>query len=95
MKVLLLRVTLRASWVHSLKEKRMVAKSIIQKLKNKFNISVGEVDKQDIHQTIVIGISGVCGTSAQVDSTMESIIRFIEDNTYSEIINIENEEYIF
>ena len=73
----------------------MVAKSIIQKLKNKFNISVGEVDKQDIHQTIVIGISGVCGTSAQVDSTMESIIRFIEDNTYSEIINIENEEYIF
>lgn len=95
MKVLLLRVTLRASWVHSLKEKRMVAKSIIQKLKNKFNISVGEVDKQDIHQTIVIGISGVCGTSAQVDSTMENIIRFIEDNTYSEIINIENEEYIF
>lgn len=95
MKVLLLRVTLRASWVHSLKEKRMIAKSIIQKLKNKFNISVGEVDKQDIHQTIVIGISGVCGTSAQVDSTMENIIRFIEDNTYSEIINIENEEYIF
>lgn len=95
MKVLLLKVTLRASWVHSLKEKRMVVKSIIQKLKNKFNISVGEVEEQDIHQTIVIGISGVCGTSAQVDSTMESIISFIEENTDAEIINIENEEYIF
>ena len=95
MKVLLLKVTLRASWVHSLKEKRMVVKSIIQKLKNKFNISVGEVEEQDIHQTIVIGISGVCGTSAQVDSTMESIIRFIEENTDAEIINIENDEYIF
>lgn len=94
MKVLLLKVTLRASWVHSLKEKRMIVKSIMQKLKNKFNISVGEVNEQDIHQTIVIGISGVCGTSAQVDSTMENIIRFIEENTDAEIIDIENEEYI-
>lgn len=95
MKVLLLKVTLRASWVHSLKEKRMVVKSIIQKLKNKFNLSVGEVAEQDIHQTIVIGISAICGRSAQVDSTMENVITFIEENTDAEIINIENEEYIF
>ncbi|MBB6622717.1 DUF503 domain-containing protein [Clostridium gasigenes] len=95
MKILLIKVTLRASWVHSLKEKRMVVKSIIQKLKNKFNLSVGEVDKQDIHQTIVIGISAVCGSSAQVDSTMENVITFIEQNTDAEIINIENEEHIF
>ncbi|MGL5085083.1 MAG: DUF503 domain-containing protein [Clostridium sp.] len=95
MKVLLLRVKLRASWVHSLKEKRMVVKSIIQKLKNKFNISVGEVDEQDIHKTIVIGITAVCGSGAQVDSTMENIITFIEENTDAEIINIEHEEYVF
>lgn len=95
MKVLLLKVTLRAAWVHSLKEKRMVVKSIIQKLKNKFNLSVGEVAEQDIHQTIVIGISAICGSSAQVDSTMENVITFIEENTDAEIINIENEEYIF
>ncbi|MBB6714313.1 DUF503 family protein [Clostridium gasigenes] len=95
MKILLIKVTLRASWVHSLKEKRMVVKSIIQKLKNKFNLSVGEVDKPDIHQTIVIGISAVCGSSAQVDSTMENVITFIEENTDAEIINIENEEHIF
>ena len=95
MKVLLLKVTLRASWVHSLKEKRMVVKSIIQKLKNKFNLSVGEVAEQDIHQTIVIGILAICGSGAQVDSTMENVITFIEENTDAEIINIENEEYIF
>lgn len=95
MKTLLLKVTLRASWVHSLKEKRMVVKSIIQKLKNKFNISVGEVDEQDIHQTIVIGISAVCGSNAQVDSTMENIIDFIENNTDAEIVNVESDKYIF
>lgn len=95
MKILLMRITLRASWVHSLKEKRMVVKSIIQRLKNKFNISVGEVGEQDIHQTIVIGITGVCGSTAQVDSTMENVIKFIEDNTDAEIIKIENEEEEF
>jgi len=95
MKILLMRVTLRANWVHSLKEKRMVIKSLMQRLRNKFNISVGEVGEQDIHQILVIGIAGVCGSSAQVDSTIESIISFIEENTDAEIVRIENEEDMF
>ena len=92
MKILIMKFTLRASWSHSLKEKRMVVKSIIQKLKNKFNISVSEVANQDIHQTIVIGIAGICGTSAILDSTMENIITFIECNTDAEIIDIQKED---
>ena len=92
MKILIMKFTLRASWSHSLKEKRMVVKSIIQKLKNKFNISVSEVANQDIHQTIVIGIAGICATSSQSDSTMENILNFIECNTDAEIINIQKED---
>ena len=95
MRVLNLKITLRASWVHSLKEKRMVVKSIVQRLKNKFNVSVGEVDEQDIHQIIVIGISAVCGDQKQVDSTLENLIDFVEENTDAEIINIESDNYIF
>lgn len=95
MRVLNLKITLRASWVHSLKEKRMVVKSIVQRLKNKFNVSVGEVDEQDIHQIIVIGISAVCGDQKQVDSTLENLINFVEENTDAEIINIESDNYIF
>ena len=89
MRVLNLKITLRASWVHSLKEKRIVVKSIVQRLKNKFNVSVGEVHEQDIHQIIVIGISAVCGDQKQVDSTLENLIDFVEENTDAEIINIE------
>lgn len=95
MRVLNLKITLRASWVHSLKEKRMVVKSIVQRLKNKFNVYVGEVDEQDIHQIIVIGISAVCGDQKQVDSTLENLIDFVEENTDAEIINIESDNYIF
>ncbi|HAT4279712.1 ylxp-like protein [Clostridium perfringens] len=95
MRVLNLKITLRAYWVHSLKEKRMVVKSIVQRLKNKFNVSVGEVHEQDIHQIIVIGISAVCGDQKQVDSTLENLIDFVEENTDAEIINIESDNYIF
>ena len=90
-----MKITLRASWVHSLKEKRMVVKSIVQKLRNKFNISVAEAESQDIHQTIVIGIAGVCGDSAHSDSSAEHIITFIENNTDAEITNIEKDEDAF
>lgn len=87
-----MKITLRASWVHSLKEKRMIVKSIIQKLRNKFNISVSEIDSQDIHKTIVIGIAGICANTSQVHSTMENIITFVECNTDAEILNIEKED---
>lgn len=91
MKIIVMKIDLRANWVHSLKEKRMVVKSIIAKLQNKFNISVAEVDNQDLHQRITIGISGIFSDSKIGDSMVESIIDFIEENTDAEIINIENE----
>lgn len=64
-------------------------------MKNKFNVSVSEIDEQDIHQTIVIGIAGIGGTSAQLDSTMENIVNFIESNTDAEIIGIEEEVEVY
>lgn len=89
MRVIILKVKLRANWVHSLKEKRMIVKSIIAKLKNKFNISVSEVDNQDIHQSIVIGVSAIALESKQADSIIENVIASIEENTDAEIIDIE------
>jgi uncharacterized protein YlxP (DUF503 family) len=59
MKVLLMKINLRASWVHSLKEKRMVVKSIVQKLENKFNISAAEVSVYQVFGRIALGGSCV------------------------------------
>ena len=85
MKVLVLRITLRASWVHSLKEKRMVLLSLTKRLSNNFNLSIAEVDDQDIHQSIVIGIA-VIGVSMKILEAMkEKILDFIEENTDAEI----------
>lgn len=91
MSILSLRIKLQAPWVHSLKEKRMVVKSLIAKLRNKFNVSVAEVGEQDIHQIIVIGVVAIVAHNAQADSVMEAIQEFIEESTDAEILDIERE----
>lgn len=84
-------ITLYAPWVHSLKEKRMVVKSMVAKIQNKFHVSCAEVDMQDIHQTIVIGIAGVAGSKQMADSMTDQILSFIEDSTEAQMVQIERE----
>lgn len=91
MRVIVMKINLRASWVHSLKEKRMVVKSIIAKIRNKFNVSIAEIDNQDIHQSIVIGISAVTLDNKIADSLIEKIIQFIEENCEAEITEIDSQ----
>ena len=81
--------TLRAPWVHSLKEKRMIVKSLASRLHNRFNVSASEIDEQDNHQIIVIGVAAIAPHSAMADSIMEEISSFVEDNTDAEIIGEE------
>lgn len=82
---------LHAPWVHSLKEKRMIVKSILAKLQNRFHVSAAEIDEQDTHQIIVIGVAAIVPHNAQADSLMENISRFVEENCEAEIIGEERE----
>lgn len=86
MKILAIKIKLYAPWVHSLKEKRMVVKSILGKIKNKFNVSISEIEAQDVHQTIVIGVAAIVPHQAQADSVTEEILDFVELNTQAEIL---------
>ena len=82
---------LRAPWVHSLKEKRMIVKSLDAKLRNRYNVSAAEIDEQDTHQIIVIGVAAIVPHNAFADSMMEDISQFVEENTEAEIIDEERE----
>ena len=77
---------LHAPWVRSLKEKRMVVKSLVAQLQNKFHVSAAEVDEQDIHQIIVIGVAAVVPHHALADSLMEEISQFVETATDAQIL---------
>jgi uncharacterized protein YlxP (DUF503 family) len=69
----------------------MIILSISKRLRNKYNISVGEVGEQDTHKIIKIGISQVASSKEVLYSSKEEIINFIEDNCDAEIIDIEEE----
>ncbi|KRU25248.1 DUF503 domain-containing protein [Clostridium botulinum] len=85
------KIHLYANWVHSLKEKRMIVKSVISKTKNKFNVSIAEVEMQDVHQSIVIGIACVSNSTKQADSIIQNVVNYIEENTEAIVQNIKTE----
>lgn len=87
MKVATITFKLHAPWVHSLKEKRMIVKSLVAKLQNKFHVSAAEIDEQDTHQIIVIGVAAIVPHNAMADSLMDEISEFVEMNTEAEIMD--------
>ena len=91
MRIAVVTFRLHAPWVHSLKEKRMIVKSLVAKLQNKFHVSAAEIDEQDTHQIIVIGVAAIVPHNAMADSLMDEISSFVEENTESEILDEERE----
>ena len=81
--------------VHSLKEKRTIVKSLVTKVKNKFNVSIAEVSENDTHQTIVLGFACVTISTKHANSIIDTVINFIEDNTEGDIVDIVREIYKF
>ena len=82
---------LHAPWVHSLKEKSMIVKSLVAKLKNKFHVSAAEIDEQDTLQIIVIGVAAIVPHNAFADSLMDEISLFVEENCEAEILDEQRE----
>ena len=86
-----MRIALYAPWVHSLKEKRMIVRSLTAKTRNTFNVSIAEVDEQDVHQTVVLGIACVAGTVSLTNSMLDSVLNYIEGNTDAQVTDIQRE----
>ncbi|EDP74302.1 DUF503 domain-containing protein [Hydrogenivirga sp. 128-5-R1-1] len=75
----------------SLKEKRMIVRSLKEKLKSKFNVSVSEVGNQDLWQSANIAVVFVSPEKRQTEKIMQSIINFVETNFPDIYINIYKE----
>ena len=91
MHIAVMTFRLRAPWVHSLKEKRMIVKSILAKLQNKFHVSAAEIDEQDVHQIIVIGAAAIVPHAGMADSLMDEISLFVEENCEAEVLDEQRE----
>lgn len=64
---------------HSLKGKRGVIKRIQARVADKFNISVGECDDQDLWQSAVLGFAVVGSSEPVVQATLQKVVDFIDN----------------
>jgi uncharacterized protein YlxP (DUF503 family) len=93
-------VDLRVHASQSLKEKRGVVRSVVQRIRNRFNVSVAEVGGQDTWQRAVIGIVTVGHEARAVRAALDRVIAFVEGvglaevtNSDIEILTLEHEDF--
>jgi uncharacterized protein YlxP (DUF503 family) len=75
-----LRIELFIPTAHSLKDKRSVVKSILQRLRNEFNVSTAEVDHQDRWQIAVIGVACVSSDRRYAEQQLHAVVDWLYEN---------------
>ena len=91
MKVGVLRVYLMILDAQSLKQKRMVLRSLKDRLSNTFNISVAEIGSNDKWQVGELGIATVANDSKFVQEVLDEVRNFIQRNPAVRIIESDAE----
>ena len=71
----MLTLELQISEAHSLKDKRHVVKSLKDRLRSKFNISVAEIDGQETWQRSVIAAVTVSGDHERAEQVLQAVER--------------------
>lgn len=84
-------IRIRIHDCRSLKGKRRVVKTIIHRIRNKFNASVAEVGSNDVYQRSEIGVTIAGSDHAVVNSMLDKIFNFAEDLGLAEIVDLEME----
>lgn len=84
-------ITFRLHDCRSLKSKRKIVKSIINQLRNNFNVSVAEIGSNDIYQKSEIGFSLVGNNRKVLNSKIDKIFNMADALGLAEIINMEME----
>ena len=89
--VLILDVIIPAS--ASLKEKRLVIKSLKERVKKKFNVSVAETGFQDKWQRSEIGIAVISNSPAHAEESLNNVFHFLDVADQYEIVAYNFEYY--
>ncbi len=71
----------------SLKEKRFVLKSLITRIRNRFNVSVAEVDFHDKWQKACLGFACISNDRRFLDSTLSKVLNMITKEDRTDIID--------
>ncbi|MGI6453810.1 MAG: DUF503 domain-containing protein [Syntrophomonadaceae bacterium] len=75
----------------SLKEKRMIVSSLVNRIRKRFNISISEVAYHELWQRTILGFSAVGSNSLEMDK----FTSFIEDSLYNNALDLEVTDFSY
>jgi hypothetical protein len=79
--------------IASLKDKRSIVKSVIGRLRSRFNVSISEVDHQDTKTMAVLGIAVVSNDARFIDQQLDAILTFMRNDGRFYLGQVERETF--
>lgn len=76
----ILTVDLLVADANSLKDKRQVVKSVVDGIRNKFNVSAAELDRLDTWRRAVVGVACISNSKAVANTVLNRVLASIEGN---------------
>ncbi len=86
-----MQIEIRIEDSFTLKDKRRVLKSLIERTKRNFNVSIAEVDNNEIVNFATLGLSAVSNSTRFIDEVFDKILGYLENNFNIEIIKAKRE----
>ena len=86
------KLTLHLPGTSSLKEKRQVARSLTDRIRNKFNVAVAEVEDADMRQRLTLGVCCVSNDRGHADAMLSGVVNFVEEARLDlELLDVQSE----
>jgi uncharacterized protein YlxP (DUF503 family) len=79
-------IDLHLPGIGSLKGKRQILLSLKERIKNTYNVSIAEVDANDLWQRAVLGVACVANDGRHVNSVLDSVLNTVRANPSVELV---------
>jgi uncharacterized protein YlxP (DUF503 family) len=91
MQVGLLKLVFHIPGARSLKDKRRVVAKIRDRVRARFQVSISEVEDHDLHGRAVLGVALVGNDQRNIQATLDTLTRFIEDLYVAPLVHRDQE----
>ena len=81
------RIVLSLPWNDSLKGKRSVVKSILERARGRFHVAAAEVDDLDAHRRATLGFAVVSNDGRHAQSVLDKLVSFVAGATEAQVID--------
>ena len=62
----------------SLKAKRQIARSVVARIRNQFNVTVAEADDNDLWQRLTLGVCCLSNDTKHANEILSNVVAFVE-----------------